>query len=48
VAGILEKRNSYNILVGRSAKKRQFGIPGHCWEDNFRMILNKVGEDGLD
>jgi hypothetical protein len=34
-----EKRNAYNILVGKSEGKRPLGRPRHRWEDNVRMNL---------
>lgn len=45
----MEERNSYNIQVVASLKeKRQLGGPRHVWEDNFKIILSKVREHGLD
>jgi hypothetical protein len=36
-----EKRNAYNILVGKPKGKRPFGRPKHRWEDNIRIDLRE-------
>ena len=37
----MEGRSAFKILTGTPAGKRFLGRPGHGWEDNIRMILNK-------
>jgi len=34
--------------VGKSQGKRPLGRPGHRWEDNIKMDLQKVGCGGMD
>jgi hypothetical protein len=42
-----DKRNSYNILVGKPERKRPFGRPMHRWEDII-MNLREVGWENVD
>jgi hypothetical protein len=37
---MVEKRNAYRILVGKSER--------HRWVDNIKTDLRDVGSDGLD
>jgi hypothetical protein len=43
-----EKRNAYRILMGKPEEKRPLGRPRHCWVDNIKMDLRKIGWDGVD
>jgi hypothetical protein len=38
-----EKRNAYNILVGKPEGKRPLGRRKNRWEDNIRMDLREAG-----
>jgi hypothetical protein len=42
VARMVEGRDVYRILVGRSEGKRPLGRPRHRWEDNIKMGLRKI------
>jgi hypothetical protein len=44
----VEKRKTYNILVGRPEGKRPLGCPRHKWEDNIKMNLRETGFGGMD
>jgi hypothetical protein len=35
-------------LVGKPEGKRPLGRPKRRWEDNIRMVLQKVGCEGVD
>jgi hypothetical protein len=43
-----EKRNAYNILVGKSEGKRPLRRPRHRWEDNIRMYHREIGWERVD
>jgi hypothetical protein len=43
-----EERGVYRVLVGKPEVKRPLGRPMHRWEDNIRMVLQKVGCGGID
>jgi hypothetical protein len=34
--------------VGKSEAKGPLGIPGHRWEDNFRMDVKEIGGNGVN
>jgi hypothetical protein len=34
-----EKRNAYEVTVGRAKGKRPFGITGHRWKNNTEIDL---------
>jgi hypothetical protein len=38
-------RNAYNILVGKSGRKRPFGRPRRGWEHNIRLVVMEIGWD---
>jgi hypothetical protein len=38
-----EKKNAYEILVGKPERKRPLGRPRRRWEDNIRMDLREIG-----
>jgi hypothetical protein len=38
-----DKRNSYNILVGKSEGKRPFGRHRRRWEDNIKIDPKETG-----
>jgi hypothetical protein len=40
VARMGERRGSYRVLVGKSERRRQLGIPRRRWQDNIKMGLN--------
>ena len=42
VAGIGERRGSYRILVGKPEGKRLLGRPRRKWEDNIKMVFQKI------
>jgi hypothetical protein len=50
VAHLREMRNTYNIMVGKSERKRPLGRPRRRCEDNIKMGLReiRVGICGLD
>jgi hypothetical protein len=48
VARMLEKRNSYRLLVGKVEGKRPLGRPRCRWVDNIRMDLGEVGWGDVD
>jgi hypothetical protein len=41
VAGMVEGRGVYRVLVGRSEGKRPLGRPWRRWEDNINMDLRE-------
>jgi len=43
VAHMGERTGAYRVLVGRPEGKSPLGRPGHRWEDNIKMDLQKVG-----
>ncbi|KAJ4428630.1 hypothetical protein ANN_24675 [Periplaneta americana] len=48
VARMGESRNAYRMLVGRPEGIRPLGRPRRRWEDNIKMDLREVGNDGRD
>jgi hypothetical protein len=45
---MVEKRNTYRILVAKPEGKRPLGIPRHRWEDNIKMDLRETGWGVMD
>jgi hypothetical protein len=43
-----EKRNAYNILVGKPEGKAPLGIKRCRWVDNIKMDLRAIGWGGMD
>jgi hypothetical protein len=43
-----ERRNAYEIFVGKPEGKRPLGRPRRRWEDNIRMDLRVIGWEGVD
>jgi hypothetical protein len=43
-----EMRNTYNILVRNSERKRPCGRTSHRWKYNIRMDLREIGWEGVD
>jgi hypothetical protein len=43
-----DMRNAYNILVQKPETKRPHGRPRHRWEDNIRIDLRQIGQEGVD
>jgi hypothetical protein len=39
-----ENRNAYMILVGKSEVKRPQGRPRRRWEDNVKMMVERLDE----
>jgi hypothetical protein len=48
VARMVEKRNAYRLLVGKSEGKRPLGIPRRRWVYTIRMDLVEVGWTDVD
>jgi hypothetical protein len=48
VARIGEGRSVYGVLIGRPEGKRPLGKRRHRWEDNIKMDLTKIGNDGAN
>jgi hypothetical protein len=48
VARMEEKRNAYNILVGKPGGKRPLGRPRHRWVDNIKIDLREIGWGSMD
>jgi len=46
VARIGEGGGVHRLLVGKPEEKRPLGRPRRRWEDNIKMDLREVGEDG--
>ena len=43
VAGLRDRKLVYRVLVGKSERKRPFGILRRRWKDNIKMDLHVVG-----
>jgi hypothetical protein len=43
-----EERGVYSVLVGRPEGKRLLGRPRRRWEDNIKMDLGEIGNDGAN
>jgi hypothetical protein len=41
-----EGKDIYRVLVRRPEGKRPLGRPRHKWEDNIKMDLREIGNDG--
>jgi hypothetical protein len=48
VASIGEGRGVYRVLVGRPEGKRPVGRPRLRWEDNIKMGLREIWNDGVN
>jgi hypothetical protein len=48
VTRMVERRDVYRVLVGKTEGKRPLGRPRHRWEDNIKMDLQEVGCEGMD
>jgi hypothetical protein len=48
VAGMVERRDVYRVLVGKPEGKRLLGRPSCGWEDNIKIDLHEMGRVGLD
>jgi hypothetical protein len=48
VARMGEERGVFNVLVGKPDGKRPLGRPRRRWEDNIKMDLGEIGEDGVN
>jgi hypothetical protein len=48
VAQMVEKRNSYRLLVAKPEGKRPLGRPRCRWVDNIRMDLGEAGWGDVD
>jgi hypothetical protein len=40
---MLERRDTYRILVGKPEGKRPLGRPSRSWVDNIKMDLREIG-----
>jgi hypothetical protein len=43
-----QMRNIYKIFVGNPEWKRPLGRPRYRLEDNIRMDLGEIGQEGVD
>jgi hypothetical protein len=43
-----EKRNAYQVLMGKPEGKRLLGRPSLRCVDNIKMDLREIGWDGVD
>jgi hypothetical protein len=43
VAHMGEKRNAYEVLMGKPDRKRPLGRPRHRWEENTETVLREMG-----
>jgi hypothetical protein len=43
-----EGRGVYRVLIGRPESKRSLGRPRRRWEDNVKMDLREIGNDGAN
>jgi hypothetical protein len=43
-----DKRNAYNILVGKPERKMPLGRPRRRWVYNMKMNLREIGWGGMD
>jgi hypothetical protein len=48
VARMGEGRGVYRVLVGRPEGKRPVGRSKRRWEDNIKMYLREIGNDGAN
>jgi hypothetical protein len=48
VAGMVEKRKAYKILVGKPEGKRLLRRPRRRCLDNMKMDVREIGWDGMD
>jgi hypothetical protein len=48
VARMGEGRGVYRVSVGRPEGKRPLGRPRRRWEDNIKMDLREIGNDGAN
>jgi hypothetical protein len=48
VARMVERRNSYRILVGKPEGRRPLGRPRRKWVNNIKIDFREMGWDGLD
>jgi hypothetical protein len=45
---MVEKRNAYRTLAGKSDGKRPLGKPRRRWVNNIKMDLREIGWDSMD
>jgi hypothetical protein len=48
VARMGDRRETFEVLVGRPEGRRPFGRPSRRWEDNTKMDLQEVGWRGME
>jgi hypothetical protein len=47
VAYVGEKRNAYEVLIGRPEGKSSLGRPRHSWGDNIEISFKKIRLEGV-
>jgi hypothetical protein len=45
---MVEKRNAYRILVGKTETKKPLGRLRHKWEDNIKINFEEIRWDYVD
>ena len=45
---MVERRDSYSVLVGKPEGRRPLGRPGRRWEDNIKMDIREMVWEGMD
>jgi hypothetical protein len=43
-----QRRNAYNVSVGKSQGTRPLGRPRHRWEEYIKMDRREIGWSGMD
>lgn len=41
-------KNAYNILIGKSERKRRLGKPKRRWKGNIIINIKEIGKEGVD
>ena len=48
VARMVERRDTYRVLVGKPEGKRPLGRTRHRWENNIKIDVKEMGWLGMD
>ena len=48
MAGMMDRRGAYRILVGETRGKKPLGRPRRGWDDGNKMDLKEVGWGRMD